>query len=68
MGAAFALSVRWAAVAGVAVLLLAVVGYYAMIQLRYGYGVAARGLLVLWGLAALVGGPVFGVAGLLVAF
>jgi hypothetical protein len=55
-------TVRWAAVAGVAVLLLAVVGYYAMIQLRYGYG-GGTGSWVLWGLAALVGGPVFGVAG-----
>jgi hypothetical protein len=53
---------RWAAVAGVAVLLLAVVGYYAMIELRYGYG-ASRSSLVLWGIASLAGGPVFGVAG-----
>lgn len=53
---------RWAGVAGIAVLLLAVVGYYAMIQLRYGYG-GGTGALVLWGVASLAGGPVFGVAG-----
>ena len=29
---------RWAAVAGVAALLLSLVGYYLMIELRYGYG------------------------------
>ncbi|HYH91691.1 MAG TPA: DUF6518 family protein [Candidatus Saccharimonadales bacterium] len=55
-------TVRWAAVAGIAVLLLALVGYYAMIQLRYGYG-GSTGSLVLWGIAALAGGPVFGAAG-----
>jgi hypothetical protein len=53
---------RWAALAGIAALVLALVGYYAMIQLRYGYGASTSSLL-LWGIAALVGGPVFGVAG-----
>ncbi len=33
-----------------------------MIQVRYGYG-PSLGPLVFWGLGALVGGPVFGVAG-----
>jgi hypothetical protein len=53
---------RWAAVAGVAALLLSLVGYYLMIELRYGYG-GSRGSLLLWGTGALVGGTVFGVAG-----
>ena len=53
---------RWAAGAGFGALILALVGYYAMIELRYGYG-ASTGSLVLWGLGALVGGPVFGIAG-----
>ena len=53
---------RWAALAGIAALVLALVGYYAMIELRYGYG-ASTSSLVLWGTAALVGGPVFGIAG-----
>ena len=54
--------VRWAAGAGAAALLLALVGYYAMTELRYGIG-GGTGSLVVWGLSALVGGPVFGVAG-----
>ena len=33
-----------------------------MVQLRFGYG-GSTGALVLWGIGALVGGPVFGVAG-----
>jgi hypothetical protein len=53
---------RWAALAGIAVLVLALVGYYAMIELRYGYGASTSSLL-LWGSAAVVGGPVFGIAG-----
>jgi hypothetical protein len=52
----------WAAGAGIAALVLALVGYYAMIELRYGYGASTSSVL-LWGIAALVGGPVFGVAG-----
>jgi hypothetical protein len=51
-----------AAVAGIGTLFLAVVGYDAMILARYGYG-PALGPTVFWGLAALAGGPVFGVAG-----
>jgi hypothetical protein len=53
---------RWAAVAGVAALFLSLVGYYLMIELRYGYG-GSRGSLLLWGAGALVGGAVFGIAG-----
>ena len=53
---------RWAAAAGIVVLLFALVGYYGMIQLRYGYG-GGTGSWIFWGLGAVVGGPVFGVAG-----
>ena len=53
----------WAAAAGFGALIFALVGYYGMIELRYGYG-ASTGSLVFWGLGALVGGPVFGLAGL----
>ncbi len=51
-----------AAIAGVATLALALVGYYAMVQLRFGYG-GSTNSLIFWGLGAIVGGPVFGVAG-----
>jgi len=51
-----------AAVAGIGTLALALVGYVAMILLRYGYGMST-GMLVFWGLGAVVGGPVFGAAG-----
>ena len=53
---------RWAATAGIAALLLSLVGYDLMIELRYGYG-DGRGSLLLWGTGALIGGTVFGVAG-----
>jgi len=53
----------WAAGAGVATLALALAGYYAMTELRYGIG-AGTTSLIFWGLGAVVGGPVFGVAGL----
>lgn len=53
---------RWAAGAGAAALLLALVGYYAMTELRYGIG-GGTGSLILWGTGAIVGGPVFGFAG-----
>ena len=53
---------RWAAAAGVAALLLGLVGYYLMIELRYGYG-GSRGSLLLWGTGALLGGTIFGIAG-----
>jgi hypothetical protein len=53
----------WAAGAGIATLLLALVGYYAMTELRYGIGGGTTSL-IFWGLGAVVGGPVFGIAGL----
>jgi hypothetical protein len=53
---------RWAAIAGIWALVFALIGYYAMIELRYGYG-AGAGSLALWGSGAIVGGPVFGIAG-----
>ena len=51
-----------AVVAGFATLVLALVGYYATTQLRYGIG-GGTGALIFWGLGAAVGGPVFGLAG-----
>lgn len=48
--------------AGTAILLLALVGYYATTQMRYGIG-GGTGSLVLWGISAVLGGPVFGSAG-----
>jgi hypothetical protein len=53
---------RSAAVGGAAVLLLALAGYYAMTEIRFGIG-AGTGSIVRWGVAAIVGGPVFGIAG-----
>lgn len=52
----------WSGLAGVVALALALVGYYAMTQLRYGIG-GGTSSLVLWSGAALVGGVVFGVLG-----
>jgi hypothetical protein len=52
----------WAAGAGAATLILALVGYYAMTELRYGIG-GGTSSLIFWGLGAIVGGPVFGLAG-----
>ena len=52
----------WAAGAGVLTLIGAVVGYYALVQLRFGYG-GSTGALVLWSLASLVGGIVYGLGG-----
>jgi hypothetical protein len=52
----------WAVGAGIGALLLAIVGFYGMTELRYGIG-GGTGALVLWGLGAVVGGPVFGLAG-----
>jgi uncharacterized protein DUF6518 len=53
---------RAAAVAGVATLVLALVGYYAMTTLRFGIG-GSTASLVFWGLGAIMGGPVFGSVG-----
>ena len=56
---------RWwlAAITGAVTLLAALVGYYGLVQLRFGYGAELRGAVLLWLIAAVVGGPVFGVAG-----
>ena len=51
-----------AATAGIGVLLLALVGYDLAILVRYGYG-PSLGPRVPWGVGALVGGLVFGIAG-----
>ena len=51
-----------AVAAGIATLVLALVGYYSATQIRYGIG-GGTGSLVFWGLGALTGGPVFGLAG-----
>ena len=51
-----------AALAGAVTLLLALVGYNAMLLVQLGYASSASATLF-WGLGAVVGGPVFGVAG-----
>lgn len=51
-----------AVLAGAATLVLALVGYYATTMIRYGIG-GGTSSLVFWGLGAIVGGPVFGLAG-----
>lgn len=53
---------RSSAIAGATALVLALVGYYAMTEIRFGIG-ASPGSLVRWGLGAAVGGPIFGIAG-----
>ena len=53
---------RWAAGAGIAALLLAVVGFYATTTIRFGIG-GGTSALVFWTIGSLVGGSVFGVAG-----
>lgn len=52
-----------AAVAGALTLLGALVGYYWLVQLRFGYAPELRGTVLLWIIASVVGGPVFGLAG-----
>ncbi len=52
----------WAAGSGIGAMILALVSYYAMVELRFGYGASSSSLLV-WGTGALVGGAVFGIAG-----
>jgi len=44
-------------------LLGALVGYYGLVAIRYGYGPSLSGAVLLWLVAAVVGGPVFGVVG-----
>jgi hypothetical protein len=55
-------TVRWAAGAGPLLLFAALAGYYLLVQLRFGYG-GSTSSLMLWGIGALVGGPVFGSGG-----
>ncbi len=52
----------WAAIAGVVVLLFALVGFYGMTSLRFGIG-GGTGSWLFWGIGSLVGGTVFGLAG-----
>ena len=52
-----------AAVGGIVTLLGALVGYYGLVAIRYGYGPSLSGAVLLWLVAAVVGGPVFGVVG-----
>lgn len=52
----------WAVVAGIVTLATSLIGYYALVQLRFGYGGSTSAYL-LWGAAALAGGVVFGLAG-----
>jgi hypothetical protein len=64
--AAFVVGTLWlrprsAAIAGLAVCLLELVGYYVTSAVR-GFG-GSHSLLVFWGACAVVGGPVFGAAG-----
>ena len=53
---------RSAAIGAVVLLLAALAGYYGAVQLRFGYGGSQTSLLF-WGIGALAGGMVFGVAG-----
>src|SRR4029077_5874433 len=49
---------RWAALAGFGALALALLGYYGMVQLRFGYG-GSTGALELWGHGAVLGRAAF---------
>lgn len=59
---AFQARARNAVAAGFASLALALVGYYAMVFVRFGYATVGS-TLALWMVAALAGGAVFGPAG-----
>ena len=48
--------------AGIGTLAFALIGYYTMTTIRYGIG-GGTSALIFWGLGAVVGGPVFGLAG-----
>jgi len=48
--------------AGIGTLAFALIGYYTMTTIRYGIG-GGTSSLIFWGLGAVVGGPVFGLAG-----
>ena len=51
-----------AAIGGWLSLVFALVGYYVLVEVQYGYG-ASTSSLVVWGAASLLGGLVFGPAG-----
>jgi hypothetical protein len=53
---------RVAAAASVAMLIAAVAGYYATVEVRFGYGTNAP-ILLFWGFGSVAGGLVFGAAG-----
>ena len=53
---------RLAALGGWLSLVFALVGYYVLVEVQFGYG-ASTSSLVLWGAASLLGGLVFGPAG-----
>jgi hypothetical protein len=53
---------RWAVAAGVVALLTAVIGFYATTTIRFGIG-GGTSSLIFWGVGALAGGTVFGLAG-----
>jgi hypothetical protein len=53
---------RWAALSGPLLLLMALVGYYLLVQLRFGYG-GSKSALIVWGVSAIVGGPLFAFGG-----
>lgn len=51
-----------AALSGFVALALALIGYYSMVWIRFGYG-PSNSSLVVWGIAAIAGGLVFGPGG-----
>jgi len=62
MGALLAPTARWAALAGFLTLVFALVGYYALVWVRFGY-TGGGSSLILWSLGAIAGGLVLGPAG-----
>jgi len=62
IGGFLASTARWAALAGFLTLVFALVGYYALVWLRFGY-TGGGSSLVMWSLGAIAGGLVFGPAG-----
>ena len=52
----------WAALAGLGLLLCAVLGYFLSAQVFFGISFSFAGA-AFWGIVALIGGPVFGLAG-----
>jgi hypothetical protein len=60
---ATASSRRVAGGAGLLALVAALVGYFGLVLVRFGYGPTLGGANLVWLLGAVVGGPVFGAAG-----